>query len=119
MHVGSAMDAIKKQGQFKAHEEAHEAYLVQCHLVKQAKAALAKLDGTTSKGAGASKKSSKKYKEAVATADTSEPNPQAFYQLDLEKAKDAADNVRAKAESAAQDMFQVYTNVLSVDAKYA
>ena len=61
MHVGSAMDAIKKQGHFKAHEEAHEAYMEQRNLVKQAKAALAELDGTTSKGAGASKKSSKKF----------------------------------------------------------
>jgi hypothetical protein len=50
VHVGSAMDAIKKQGHFKAHEEAHEAYVEQNNLVKQAKATLAELDRTTSKG---------------------------------------------------------------------
>jgi hypothetical protein len=37
--------------------------------VKQAKATLAELDGTTSEGAGTSKKSPKKHKEAVAMAD--------------------------------------------------
>jgi hypothetical protein len=51
MHVGSAMDAIKKQGHFKAHEEAQEAYVEQRKLVKQVKATLAELDGTTCKGA--------------------------------------------------------------------
>jgi hypothetical protein len=34
MHVGSAVDAIKKQGYFKAHKEAHEAYVQQPNLVK-------------------------------------------------------------------------------------
>jgi hypothetical protein len=48
MHVGSAMDAIKKQGHFKAHKAAHEAYVEQHDLVKQAKVALVELDGTTS-----------------------------------------------------------------------
>ncbi len=75
MHVGLALDAaIKKRGHFKAHEEASNAYLEQCNLVKQAKAALAELDRTTIKGARTSKKSSKKHKEAAATADTPEPN---------------------------------------------
>jgi hypothetical protein len=39
--------------------------------------------------------------------------------LDLEKAKEAAENAKAKAESAAKDMFQFYANLLSVDAKYS
>jgi hypothetical protein len=38
---------------------------------------------------------------------------------DLEKAKEAAEKAKAKAELAAQDMFQLNPNVLSVDAKYA
>jgi hypothetical protein len=38
--------------------------------------------------------------------------------LDLKKAKEAVENARAKMESAAQDMFQFYANLLSVDAKY-
>jgi hypothetical protein len=48
--------------------------------VKQAKAALAELDGSTSEGAGTFRKSSKKSKEDAATADTSESNLQANFQ---------------------------------------
>jgi hypothetical protein len=70
IHVGSALEAIKKMGYFKAHKDANKAYGEQHELVKQAKAALYKLDGTTSKGAGSSKKSSTKLKEAAATAPT-------------------------------------------------
>ncbi len=113
------MDMIKKQGHFKAHKEAHEAYVEQRNLVKQAKAALAEIDGTTSNGAGASKKSSKKHKEAAAMADASEPNLQATFLLGLKKAREASENTRTKAKSAAQDMFQFYANLLSVDTKYA
>jgi hypothetical protein len=59
---------------FKAHEEAHEVYMEQRDLVKQALATLAELDEAPSKGAGASKKSSKKHKEAAAMADAPESN---------------------------------------------
>ncbi len=36
----------------------------------------------------------------------------------LEKAREAAENARANEESAAQDMFQFYANLLLVDNKY-
>ncbi len=117
--MGSALDEIKKRGHFKAHNKANKAYVEQCKLVKQAKATLAKLDGSTSKWAGFSKKPSNSHKEAVATADTPEPDLQAVYQLDLNKAREAAEKAKVKAELAAQDMFQFYPNLLSVDAKYA
>ncbi len=91
----------------------------QHNLAKQAKAALAELDRTTSKGAESSRKSSKKNKEGGAMADASEPNLGANFQLDLKKTKEAAENTKAKAESAAKDMFQFYANLLSMDAKYA
>jgi hypothetical protein len=92
----------------------------QHNLVKQAKTALAELDRITSKGAGASKKSSQKHKkEATATAEAPEPYLPAMYQLDLKKAREAAENARGKAESAAQDMFHFYANSLSIDVEYA
>jgi hypothetical protein len=97
----------------------HELYVEQCKLVKQAKAALAELDGATSKGERTSKKSSKKVKEAAAISDASEPNLCAIYQQDLEKAREAPDNTKAKEESAAMEMFLFHANLLSVDAKYA
>ncbi len=60
MHVSSALDAIKKQGTFKAYKEDHEAYLEQHEVVKQAKANLALLTAPTSKGEKASEKASEK-----------------------------------------------------------
>jgi hypothetical protein len=50
MHVSSALNAIKKRGTFKAYKEAHEAYLEQKEVAKQAKAALALFAASTSKG---------------------------------------------------------------------
>jgi hypothetical protein len=41
MHVSSALNAIKKQGTFKAFKEAHEAYVEQREVAKQAKSTLA------------------------------------------------------------------------------
>ena len=60
MHVSSALDAIKKWGTFKAYKEAHEAYVEQRKVEKQAKAALALLLVPTSEGEKASKKASEK-----------------------------------------------------------
>jgi hypothetical protein len=91
----------------------------QCKLVKQANAALAKLDGTTSKGTGSSRKSIKKPKEAAATANQPDPDLQAEYVSDIKKVKEATEKTKAKGEPAAQKMFQLYTNLLSIDTKYA
>jgi hypothetical protein len=64
---------------FKVHKDANEAYVVQYNLAKQAKAALAKLDGTTREGTGSSRKSSKKHKETAATASQPDSDLQAEY----------------------------------------
>jgi hypothetical protein len=76
MHKRLAVDVIKKRGHSKAYKEAHELYVEQRDLAKQAKAALAELDWSTSEGAGTSRKSSKKNKEGAAMADASETNLQ-------------------------------------------
>jgi hypothetical protein len=60
MHVSSALDAIEEWGTFKAYKEAHEAYLEQKEVAKQAKAALALFTAPTSKGKKSSKKASRK-----------------------------------------------------------
>jgi hypothetical protein len=88
-------------------------------LVKEVKATLAKLDRTTSKRAGTSKKPFERYKETMVTTDILEPDLQAMYQSNLKKAREAAEKAKVKAELAAQDMFQFYANLLSVDSKYA
>jgi hypothetical protein len=60
MHVSSTLNAIEKQGTFKAYKEAHEAYVEQCKVAKQAKAALALFMAPTSEAQIASKKASEK-----------------------------------------------------------
>ncbi len=69
MHVSSTLNAIKKQGTFKAYKEAHEAFIEQRKVAKQAKANMALFTAPTSKGVKASKKAAKKsskkaYKKA-------------------------------------------------------
>jgi hypothetical protein len=107
IHMGSALEPIEKEGYFKAQDKANNAYMEQHKHVKQAKASLAKLDGTTSKGTGSSEKPSKKHKDATATAGQPNLDLQAEYQSDLKKAKDTAEKAKAKAELAAQEMFQL------------
>jgi hypothetical protein len=60
MHMSSALNAIKKQGTFKAYKEAHKAYVEQRDVAKQAKATLALLTAPTSKGKKVSEKASEK-----------------------------------------------------------
>ncbi len=87
-------------------------------LVKQTKAHLAKLDGTTSKGTGSSRKFTKNPKETAAVASQAEPALQAEYVSDIKQAQDAAEKAKAKAEQAGLDMFQLYANLLSINTKY-
>jgi hypothetical protein len=86
--------------------------------MKKAKAALAKLDGTTSEGTGSSRKSSKKPKETAATASQADPALQAEFMSDIKQAKEAAEKAKAKTVLAAMDIFQLYANLLSINAKY-
>jgi hypothetical protein len=119
MQVSTSIDAIKKQGIFKAYTEVHELYGDQRKLAKQAKALLAELDKATSKGEKNSKKASKKAKKGTAPTDIPGPELRAIYQQDLEKAKEAAETAKAKMEFAAKEMFRFYGNLLAAKAKYA
>ncbi len=131
MHVSTALDAIKKQGTFKVYKEAIEAYVDQSEAVKQAKAALGLLRAPASKGKKTSKKTSKKSskkasekalkkdKEGTASADAPAPELCTEYQADYKKAMFAAETAKKKRKAAATKMFQFYTNLMSLDAKYA
>jgi hypothetical protein len=134
IHVSSALDAIKKQGTFKAYKEAHEAYVEQKKVVMQAKAALALFTAPTSKGKKASKKASekepakkfsekekasKKTKEGAAFAKAPAPEHCDVYQALYNKATFAKKTTKNKRKAAATKMFQFYPNFLSLDAKYA
>jgi hypothetical protein len=64
MHVSSALDTIKKWGTFKAYEEAHEAYVEQREVAKEAKVNMSLFATTTSKGEKTKKGTEKASKEA-------------------------------------------------------
>jgi hypothetical protein len=130
IHVVSFLDAIKKRGTFKAYKEAHEAYVEQCKVAKQAKDALALLKAPTSKGEKDSKKAAgknysekekapQKTKEGAALADASAPELCKEYKAVYDKAPFAKETAKNKKEAAATEMFQFYANLLSSDAKYA
>jgi hypothetical protein len=122
MHVSSALNAIKKRGTFKTYKEAHEAYVEQHKVAKQAKAALALFTAPTSKGKKASKKASekepakkssekektsKKTKEGAALAKAPAPELHNEYQVLYDKATFAKETAKNKCKAAATKMFQV------------
>ncbi len=130
VHVSTALDAIKKQGTFKAYKEAQEAYVEQREVAKQAKATLVLLTAPTSKGEKESKKASgkkcsekekasQKTKEGAALANTSAPKLCKEYQAIYNKASFAKETAKNMREASATKMFQFYTNLLSLDAKYS
>ncbi len=127
MHVSTALNAIEKWGTFKAYKEAIEAYVEQREAVKHAKAALALLTAPASKGKQASNKAAKKspekalQKTKVDAALANAPAPELCeeYQANNDKAYFAKKTTKNKRKAAATKMFQFYTNVLSLDAKYA
>jgi hypothetical protein len=133
MYMSSALDAIEKQGTFKAYKEAYKAYLEQRKVAKQAKATLALLLDPTSKGkkvsdtasekASAKKssekeKASQKTKEGAALANAPAPELCNEYQALYDKAIFTKETAKNKREAAATKMFQFYANLLSLDAKY-
>jgi hypothetical protein len=133
-HVSSALDVIKKRGTFKAYKEAHEAYLEQKEVAKQAKAALALFMASTSEGEKASEKASRKEpakkssekekapektKEGSALAKAPAPELHNEYQALYDKATFVKETAKNKRKTAATEMFQFYANLLSWDAKYA
>jgi hypothetical protein len=116
MHVSSALDAIKKRGTFKAYKEAHEAYVEQRKVAKQAKDALVLLTAPTSKGEKDSEKTAgknhsekekapQKTKEGAALANASAPELCKEYKAVYNKASFAKETAKNKKEAAATKMF--------------
>jgi hypothetical protein len=108
IHVGSAREAIKKKGYFKAYEENNEACVELPGKIKSAKAQLATtLDKSAIREAGTSKKS-KKTQEATVANDQVAPVLQAKIEAELSSAQDATAEAKNRAELAANDMFQIF-----------
>jgi hypothetical protein len=138
MHQSSALNAIKKWDTFKAYKEAHEAYVEQSKVAKQAKANMALFttptsegnkapekaaDKTSKKASGKNRsekeKASQKTKEGAALANAPAPDLCEEYKALYKKAIFAKETAKNKEEATATEMFQFYPNLLSLDAKYA
>jgi hypothetical protein len=138
MPVSSALNAIEKWGTFKAYKEAHEAYVEQRDVTKQAKIDMSLFTTLTSKGKKANKKgtekafkkasgkncsekekASQKTKEGAASSDAPAQNLCKEYKALYEKAVLAKETAKSQKEAAATKMFQFYANLLSSDVKYA
>jgi hypothetical protein len=137
MHVSSALDAIEKQGTFKAYKEAHKAYVEQREVAKQAMVNMSLFTTPTSKGEEANKKgtekaskkasgknrsekkkASQKTKEGATLSNAPAPDLCKEYKALYEKAVLAKETTKSQKEAAATKMFQFYANLLSLDAKY-
>jgi hypothetical protein len=138
MHVSSALNAIEKQGTFKAYKEAHEAYVVQYNVAKQPKADMSLFTTSTIEGKKANEKgtekasdkasgknrsekeeASQKTKEGTALSNAPAQNLCEEYKALYKKAVLAKETAKKQKEAAATKMFQFYANLLSLDAKYA
>jgi hypothetical protein len=101
-----------------AYEENNKAYVELRDKIKSAKAQLATLDESAIGEAGTSKKSKKTQEAAVANNQVA-PALRAKIEADLSSAQETAAEAKNRAEMAANNMFQLYANLLSFDTKYA
>jgi hypothetical protein len=137
MHVSSALNAIKKQGTFKAYKEGYKTYVEQKEAAKEAKANLQLFTTPASEGKKADKKgtqktsveasgknrsekekASRKTKEGATQVDTTAPDLCAECKAIYQKATATKEAAKIQKDAAASKMIQFYTNLLSSDAKY-
>ena len=112
-------DLPKKQlrkGHFKSYEEYSRTFAAKRGKVKQLQSQLAELDGTS----GTSNRSNKNSKETVVEASSASSTAlHADIVAELKQAVEAAEEATAKRDKAAEDMFQLYANLLAVNTRYA
>jgi hypothetical protein len=115
MHVSTVLNAIKKQGTFKAYKEACKAYVEQHKMVKQAKATLALLTAPTSKvekdsekaserNCSEKEKASQKTNKGAALANAPASELRVEYQADYNKAKSTAETAKQVQSRCYQDV---------------
>ena len=115
IHVGSAREAIEKKGFFKSFEEHSDDYAEKRAKVKELKKQVEALKEAVAA----------QPREAAPKETTTEDDDDGTAILCTEsraELKQAVQDVKAVADlrdKAAQDMFELYANLLSVDARYA
>jgi hypothetical protein len=125
MHMSSALDAIKKQGTFKAYKEGRQTYVEQKEAAKEAKANLQLFATTASKGKKADKKgteksstkasgknrfekekASQKAKEDATQVGTTAPDLCLECEAQYERAIASKEAAKIQRDAAATKMFQ-------------
>jgi hypothetical protein len=115
IHVGSAREAIEKKGYFKSFEEHSDNYSEKQEKVKELRKQLEAL-----KEAIVAQPQEEAPKETTAEADNnSSATLHAKTKAELKEAAQVAKEAVDLRDKAASDMFQLYPNLLSVDASYA
>jgi hypothetical protein len=112
IHVGSAQEAIEKKGYFKSFEEQFDEYSEKRGKVKELKKHLKVL-----KALAAQPQDPKET--TVEADDDSSATLHAKAKAVLKEATLTAVEATTLHDKAAADMFQLYANLLSVDARYA
>jgi hypothetical protein len=113
IHMGSAQEAIKKKGYFKSFEDHSDTYSEKCKKVKEKKDQLVAL-----KEASAAQPKDPKETTVEATNKSSAALCTET-KAELLQALEAVAEATTNRYKAAEDMFQLYANLLSVDARYA
>ncbi len=113
INVGSALEAIEKKGYFKSFEDHSDEYSEKRGKVKELKNQLVAL-----KEALAAQPQDPK-ETMVEAADEGLTALRAETKAELKLAVEAVVDAATKPDKAAEDMFQLYANLLSVDARYA
>ncbi len=138
MHVMAVLDTIKERGHFKDYNKAQKAYDEAKKAVESAKAGLSLLDKTGARSKKyckkkALEKAKEAIKEALAKAQDSEPETKeaeeatkvtdntmkAGFQEDLEKAMQSQKDAKGAMTAAVSQMIMFYSNLLSLESKYA
>ena len=115
IHVGSAREAIEKKGYFKSFKDHSEDYSVNREKVKELKNQLEALKETTT----VQPQEESPKETATEAKDNSTATMQADTRAELKRALKAVEKATTLRDKAAADMFQLYANLLSVDARYA
>ncbi len=113
IHLGSAQEAIKKKDYFKSVEDHSDSYSERCEKVKEPKDHLVAL-----KEASAAQPKDPKETTVEATNESSAAL-RAETKAELKQALEAVAEATTQRDKAAADIFQLYANLLSVNARYA
>jgi hypothetical protein len=133
MHITVVLDAIKKRGHFYDYEKAANNHKESTKAVESTRAALSLLDGTGAKAKKSGKKKTKEVeKDATAKVQDSESDakeakdaPEANDEMkagfleNLENAKQSQRIAKGAMTIAANKIYAFYSNLLSLESKYA